>query len=87
MITDMPPRDNWSPLLIDEPQWYYNYIDFIDANLYEVQQLIDESEVDFAEYGYDGWDSYLDTDTVLVDIIIMVPGSGTREDPIDLTGN
>lgn len=73
----MPPHDNWSPLLTENPEFYWNYIEFINDNFYEVQQLMDESEVGTEEYGMDGWDEYVEEN--------YVRGSGTREDPFDLT--
>lgn len=81
----MSPHDNWYPALTDEPGWYWSYVDFVDTSLFEVQQLIDESEVDVDEYGYDGWDFYLDRDDEFGEVIIIVSGTGTRDNPIDLT--
>ena len=78
----MPPRDNWYPNLTDQPGWYWAYVEFLHSNVYDMGEVFEEADVDTNQYGTDGWDGEEEDSD---DESVMYVGSGTRDDPIDLT--
>lgn len=89
----MAPHDLWNLNMIYNISWWSSYADFLRNNGYYLPQELDDSEFFVAEgedENTEEWEQVSVESFVVYDEddnnnIDDIPGSGTREDPIDLT--